>query len=81
MSRTNESTHIERRKRQAKPAERNQDDSGESMQAAERKARATAALHANDNLDQSLEETFPASDPISPFIPTATPIDRRKTDT
>jgi len=23
----------------------------------------------NTNLDQSLEETFPASDPVSPFIP------------
>lgn len=26
----------------------------------------------SDNLDEALEETFPASDPVSPFIP-ATP--------
>lgn len=25
--------------------------------------------HANDNQDEALEETFPASDPVSPFIP------------
>lgn len=31
--------------------------------AAEQKA------HTEDNFDQALEETFPASDPISPFIP------------
>jgi len=26
-------------------------------------------LHADDNLDEALEETFPASDPVSPFVP------------
>ena len=25
--------------------------------------------HESDNQDESLEETFPASDPVSPFIP------------
>jgi hypothetical protein len=25
--------------------------------------------HADDNLDKALRETFPASDPISPFVP------------
>jgi hypothetical protein len=25
--------------------------------------------HASDNVDEALEETFPASDPVSPFIP------------
>lgn len=25
--------------------------------------------HADDNLDKALKETFPASDPISPFVP------------
>jgi hypothetical protein len=25
--------------------------------------------HANENLDEALEETFPASDPVSPFVP------------
>jgi hypothetical protein len=31
--------------------------------------RATRKLHADDNLDEALEETFPASDPVSPFVP------------
>jgi len=26
--------------------------------------------HESDNQDEALEETFPASDPVSPFIPT-----------
>ncbi|MGR4875870.1 hypothetical protein [Pseudoxanthomonas sp. LARHCG66] len=25
--------------------------------------------HASENQDEALEETFPASDPVSPFIP------------
>jgi len=25
--------------------------------------------HLDDNLDEALHETFPASDPISPFVP------------
>ena len=25
--------------------------------------------HLDDNQDEALEETFPASDPVSPFIP------------
>lgn len=25
--------------------------------------------HASDNQDEALDETFPASDPVSPFIP------------
>lgn len=29
--------------------------------------------HESDNLDDSLEETFPASDPVSPFIPARVP--------
>lgn len=32
--------------------------------------------HADDNLDKALNETFPASDPISPFVPAA-PRERR----
>lgn len=36
----------------------------------QRKARA------DDNLDKALKETFPASDPISPFVP-AVPRERR----
>jgi hypothetical protein len=29
--------------------------------------------HASENQDEALEETFPASDPVSPFIPTKQP--------
>ena len=30
--------------------------------------------HESDNVDEALEETFPASDPVSPFVP-AKPVD------
>ena len=30
-------------------------------------------LHADENLDEALEETFPASDPVSPFVPAKAP--------
>jgi hypothetical protein len=29
--------------------------------------------HASDNQDEALEETFPASDPVSPFVPAKAP--------
>ena len=29
--------------------------------------------HANENQDEALDETFPASDPVSPFIPARAP--------
>jgi len=29
--------------------------------------------HTQDNQDEALEETFPASDPVSPFIPAVKP--------
>ncbi len=29
--------------------------------------------HENENQDEALEETFPASDPVSPFIPAKKP--------
>lgn len=29
--------------------------------------------HESDNQDEALEETFPASDPVSPFIPAKLP--------
>ena len=35
--------------------------------------RARRKQHESDNQDESLEETFPASDPVSPFIPTRAP--------
>lgn len=35
--------------------------------------RALRKRHESDNQDESLKETFPASDPVSPFIPTKAP--------
>ncbi|GAA5068754.1 hypothetical protein GCM10025759_04840 [Lysobacter panacisoli] len=29
--------------------------------------------HESDNHDEALEETFPASDPVSPFVPAKAP--------
>lgn len=29
--------------------------------------------HVEDNQDEALEETFPASDPVSPFVPAHVP--------
>jgi hypothetical protein len=37
---------------------------------AEKKARKDKA---SENQDQALEETFPASDPVSPFVPAKAP--------
>jgi len=37
--------------------------------------RAERKRHESDNHDQALEETFPASDPVSPFIPAKAPED------
>lgn len=35
--------------------------------------RAARKRKASDNLDESLDETFPGSDPISPFVPAPIP--------
>jgi len=35
--------------------------------------RRTRKSHESDNQDEALEETFPASDPVSPFIPAKLP--------
>ena len=35
--------------------------------------RARRKQHASDNQDEALEETFPASDPVSPFVPARSP--------
>lgn len=35
--------------------------------------------HTHDNLDEALEETFPASDPVSPFVPAIPASPPRKT--
>lgn len=37
--------------------------------------RRTRKSHESENQDEALEETFPASDPVSPFIPAKTPED------
>ncbi len=37
--------------------------------ASEPDARERRQQHEDDNLDEALEETFPASDPVSPFVP------------
>lgn len=37
---------------------------------AERRAR---KLRESDNQDEALDETFPASDPVSPFVPAKAP--------
>lgn len=33
----------------------------------------TRKAHADENQDHALEETFPASDPVSPFVPAKAP--------
>lgn len=35
--------------------------------------RAQRKQHESENQDQALEETFPASDPVSPFVPPKAP--------
>jgi hypothetical protein len=35
--------------------------------------RAERKQHESENQDQALEETFPASDPVSPFVPAKAP--------
>jgi hypothetical protein len=35
--------------------------------------RKTRKERTNENQDQALEETFPASDPVSPFVPAKAP--------
>jgi len=35
--------------------------------------RARRKQHESDNQDEALEETFPASDPVSPFVPAKPP--------
>ena len=38
-----------------------------------REAQLRRKQHESENQDQSLEETFPASDPVSPFVPAKGP--------
>lgn len=36
--------------------------------------------HESDNLDEAVDETFPASDPVSPFVPAKPPQDEDDDD-
>jgi hypothetical protein len=42
--------------------------------------RARRKRHESDNQDEALQETFPASDPVSPFIPAIAPERHARTD-
>ncbi|MCR6627632.1 MAG: hypothetical protein NVV67_15605 [Pseudoxanthomonas sp.] len=47
---------------------------GEEVECQESKHQRTERKqHESDNHDQALEETFPASDPVSPFVPAKAP--------
>lgn len=50
------------------PRKRDKDAPPETPAEAEKRKR-----HESDDLDEALEETFPASDPVSPFIPSKSP--------
>ncbi|MEP6633102.1 MAG: hypothetical protein ABJA62_02745 [Luteimonas sp.] len=54
-----------------KPADRRDavDDVGHSPRGETASERLRRKEHESDNQDEALEETFPASDPVSPFIP------------
>ncbi|HJR73696.1 MAG TPA: hypothetical protein VJ806_08665 [Luteimonas sp.] len=48
------------------------DDGKPSVRETERE-RDERKRHESDNHDEALEETFPASDPVSPFVPAKAP--------
>jgi hypothetical protein len=56
------------RDRKDLPAEQRDDCAPETPQHRQQRKQ-----HESDNQDEALEETFPASDPASPFIPAKTP--------
>lgn len=55
------------------PGEDGRSPDREAPQAESPEERVQRKRHENEIQDESLEETFPASDPISPFIPSRTP--------
>jgi hypothetical protein len=58
--------------RRPAPATRDRKDpphAGAAPEAEDRQQRKRRKDKENANMDQALEETFPASDPVSPFIP------------
>ncbi|MET0656130.1 MAG: hypothetical protein ABWY94_11225 [Pseudoxanthomonas sp.] len=47
---------------------------GQTTESAESQAeKQQRKQHESDNQDEALEETFPASDPVSPFVPAKAP--------
>ena len=50
------------------PRKRDEDATCETPAETEKRKR-----HESEDLDEALEETFPASDPVSPFIPSKSP--------
>ena len=56
------------RDRKDPPAEEEDRECDES-----RSAKRQRKQHESDNQDEALEETFPASDPVSPFVPAKAP--------
>ncbi|GAB2616726.1 hypothetical protein [Novilysobacter erysipheiresistens] len=50
------------------PRKRDEDAKHETPAETEKRKR-----HESEDLDEALEETFPASDPVSPFIPSKSP--------
>jgi hypothetical protein len=56
------------RDRKDPPAPGENTEANESPSQRDRRKR-----HESDNQDEALEETFPASDPVSPFVPAKAP--------
>ena len=50
-----------------------QDDRKSPTKPEDARDREKRKQHESDNQDQALEETFPASDPVSPFVPAKAP--------
>jgi len=50
------------------PRKHDEDETRETPTETEKRKR-----HESEDLDEALEETFPASDPVSPFIPSRAP--------
>lgn len=61
--------------RQAEQAAQDRKDCGDRHRGGQESPlkRRERKQHASDNQDQALEETFPASDPTSPFVPAKAP--------
>lgn len=62
-------------KRECEQAAQDRKDSGDRHRGGQESPlkRRERKQHASDNQDEALEETFPASDPTSPFVPAKAP--------